>query len=326
METFLNVLFFAGGLVLIIFSANWLVDGASALARRFGISEMVIGLTIVGFGTSTPELSVNVFSAMSGATDIAIGNVVGSNVANILLILGISAIIFPIDVSKNTKWKEIPFSLMAALVLLIMALRFFVSGGSDCTPVLDFADGLILLSFFIIFMVYAFKVARNPDIAADVATSDKPVWRMMLLIVAGLAGLFFGGKFMVDGAVFIARMAGLSEKVIGLTIVAVGTSLPELATSVVAAIRKKGDIALGNVVGSNIFNVFFILGITALIRPLPVSASMITDLVVLAGTSMLLFISAVIIGTNRITRSEGVFFVVCYISYVVFLLTGGIEI
>lgn len=328
MTDFLYILAFAGGLVAIIFAANWLVDGASALARKLGISDIVIGLTIVAFGTSAPELTVNIFSAIKGNTDIAIGNILGSNIINIFLILGISAIIFPLKVQSNTKWKEIPFSLLAALVLAILVNSGLINGVFGAEG-LSRSGGLILLAFFAVFMVYTFSIARNnkPEVSVNETvvqglSKEKmiPVWKSLLLVFIGLAGLFLGGKFMVEGAVHLAEMIGLSQKVIGVTIVAIGTSLPELATSVVAALKKKADIAIGNVVGSNIFNVFFILGTTAVIRPLPFAPGMNFDVFVMMLASFILFLSTVVVGTNKITRSEGIVFVILYISYLIYCL------
>ncbi len=315
----INILFLFGGIVLILFSANWLVDGASALAKRFGISDMVVGLTIVGFGTSAPELTVNIFSALKGTTDIAIGNVLGSNISNILLILGVSAIIFPISIQANTKWKEIPFSLLAIVVLGIMANSLFIEG-TPTGNLITRGDGLILLCFMIIFLVYTFGIARH-SVNAIAQTSDVKsigVKKASILVLIGLIGLFFGGKYLVAGAVEFAKILGMSEKVIGLTIIAIGTSLPELATSVVAALKKKSDIAIGNIIGSNIFNVFFILGTTAIIQPIRIDTPINFDIGIALLSSILLFISTITFKKKRIDRIEGIIFIsiyVCYITY-----------
>jgi cation:H+ antiporter len=314
----LDAVYVLGGITLIILSANWLVTGASAFAKRFGVSDLVIGLTIVGLGTSAPELTVNLFSAIKGSTDIAIGNILGSNIANILLILGLSAAIFPITISNTTKWKEIPFSLLAILVLAIVSNDIFLNGADK--NMISRGDGAILICFILIFIVYAFEMARKEKINSIPAENKNsmPIWKSIALIFVGLVGLFFGGKYLVDGAIQIARVIGMSEKVIGLTIIAIGTSVPELATSVVAAFKKNTDIAIGNVIGSNIFNVFFILGTTATIRPLPFDVSINFDVFIAMLASVLLFLTTVTIGQKRITRLEGLIFVALYISYILY--------
>ncbi len=313
----LNALFLIGGLALIIFAAGWLVDGASALARRLGISDMVIGLTIVAFGTSAPELTVNIFSAISGSTDIAIGNVLGSNITNIFLILGVSALVAPIPISSTTRWKEIPLSLLGALVLGFMANDVILDGAS--TNLVSVVDGWVLLCFMAIFMVYTFEMARNTP-PGEIEARHMPLWKGFGLVITGLAGLFFGGKYMVEGAVNLATLMGMSERVIGLTIVAVGTSLPELATSVVAAMKRKMDIAIGNVVGSNIFNVFFILGLTALLKPLPFHPNSNFDLMAVIIASVILFLTGMRSQHSSITRGHGLLFLGCYIAYLFFLI------
>lgn len=316
----LNYLFLLGGIALIIFSANWLVSGASSLAKRFEISDLVIGLTIVAFGTSAPELTVNIFSALQGSVDIAIGNVLGSNIANIFLIVGISAIIFPLAIQKNTTWKEIPLSLLAAVVLGIIANDRLI----DNSPAGNFVsrvDGLVLLAFFIIFLVYTIEIARNQkNEETDEETKVLAPGRAIFYVLAGLAGLYFGGKFLVEGAVNIAREVGLSERIIGLTIVAIGTSLPELATSVTAALKKKADIAIGNIVGSNIFNIFFILGVTSVIQPLPFNTDSNLDIMVTILASLLLFLTTLTIGKKRVDRVEGAVFVILYAGYITYAL------
>ena len=241
----LDFIFLIGGIALIIFSANWLVNGASALAKKYGVSDLVIGLTIVAFGTSAPELTVNVFAALEGSTDIAIGNVLGSNIANILLIVGVSAVIFPLTIKRNTTWKEIPLSLLAAIVLGFLANDVVIDGADE--SLLSRIDGLVLICFFAIFMFYTADMAKNsPEILLDDEIVPKPIWKCLLLIVGGLLGLYFGGDFMVDAAVNIANRFGMSEKLIGVTIIALGTSVPELATSVVAAMKKYGLVLADN--------------------------------------------------------------------------------
>ncbi len=315
----IDIISLIGGFLVIILSAGWLVDGASSLAKRLGISDIVIGLTIVAFGTSSPELTVNIFSAVSGATDIAIGNIIGSNICNILLILGVSSLIYPLAINNNTKWKEIPLSLLAAVVLLIMTNDMVLNSDAS-SNFLSRGDGLVLLCFMMIFLSYTYILALKGVADIEEHVEILSVWKSILLVFAGLAGLFLGGKYLVAGAVDIARMIGISEKVIGLTIVAVGTSLPELATSAVAAYKKKTDIAVGNVIGSNIFNIFFVLGITSVIRPLPFSSTINMDIAVCIAASLLLFLTTMSFKRSSIDRVEGIFFLFLYVSYLVYLV------
>jgi len=316
----LNILYLVGGLVVIILGANGLVSGASSLAKRLKIPDLVIGLTIVSIGTSAPELAISVISAISGNTDIAVGNIVGSNIVNILFILGVSAIIYPLTVQKNTQYKEIPLAVLAIVLVAIMGNDVFF----DKAPqnMLTRIDGLVLLSFFIIFMYYTFQITTQDDAPAE-SIEQQPLWKSVLYVIIGVAGLFLGGKYFVEGAVAVARILGMSDAVIGLTIVAVGTSLPELATSVVAAFQKKSDIAIGNVVGSNIINVFLILGITATIRPLPLHPLANIDLMVAILAALFLFLATFVVGKREIKRVEGIFFVACYVFYLAFLIISN---
>ncbi|OIO53050.1 sodium:proton exchanger [Candidatus Peregrinibacteria bacterium CG1_02_54_53] len=283
------VLFLIIGFVLLVKGADWLVEGASALAKRFGISDLAIGLTIVAFGTSAPELVVNIVASAQGASDIAIGNVVGSNIANILLILGISAMITPVIVQRSTVRKEIPFSLLAAVLLFVMANDALVDGLSYSA--LSRSDGLALLGFFVIFLAYT--AGLQLESSKGLEDGKKPISPTIAfaMVILGFGGLVAGGKLTVDSAVTIARSLGLSEALIGLTVVAIGTSLPELATSAVAAFKKKVDIAVGNIVGSNIFNIFLVLGVSATIRPLPFSPASNADLMMVIIATVLLFIA-----------------------------------
>lgn len=315
----LSVLFLAGGLLLTLTSANWLVVGSSSIAKRFNVSDLAIGLTVVALGTSTPELAINIFSAVEGSTDLAVGNVLGSNIANILLILGISALIHPLHVTRNTTWKEIPLSFLAALVLGIMANDNWLDPTFNGNFI-SRTDGMVLLCFLAIFLVYTFEIARSSAEPVE-KVEVMPLWKCTGLTVAGVAGLFLGGKLLVDGAVEVSRMFGMSERVIGLTIVAIGTSLPELATSVVAAIKGKTDLAVGNVVGSNILNIFLVLGFTAMIRPLPFELpAMNHDLGLVILASLLLFASTVLISVKKISRWEGGVFLGLYVAYLVSLV------
>ncbi|MFH1388095.1 MAG: calcium/sodium antiporter [Patescibacteria group bacterium] len=314
----ITYILFIIGFFLLIKGADFLVDGSASIAKKLKISSIVIGLTIVAFGTSAPEFIVNIFASVQGNTEIAIGNILGSNIANILLILGISAIIYPITAKKNTVLKEIPLSLLAAVVLGIMANDMIIDGAgfSGITRI----DGLILLSFFIIFLCYTFWITKSEK---DIIKEEIKVFsysKAILFIILGLAGLVVGGKWIVDGAVQIAEFFNISQSLIGLTIVTIGTSLPELVTSVMAVYKKQSDIAIGNVVGSNIFNIFWILGASAIIRPLPFNTSFNGDIAMTIFASIVLFL-VMFIGKKRvIERWQGVFMVTTYIGYIVFLV------
>ena len=309
---------FVIGFVILIIGANWLVDGSASLAKRFNISNLVIGLTVVAFGTSSPELAVNIFASEAGSTDIAIGNILGSNIFNILLILGVSAVIYPLTVHRNTTWKEIPFSLLAAVVLALAANDAFLDGTSF--SILSRSDGLILLSFFIIFIYYTYNTAKTSTEEGLVEIKMFPEWKSLLMVLAGLVMLIFGGKWIVDGAVKMATVFGMTEAVIGLTIVAAGTSLPELATSAVAAYKKNTDIAIGNVVGSNIFNIFLVLGISAVYSPLPFSPENNIDIGMVILSSILLFALIFVGKRHQLTRSEGIAFLILFVGYMSYLI------
>ncbi|MFA6244955.1 MAG: calcium/sodium antiporter, partial [Candidatus Hydrogenedentales bacterium] len=284
----LTYVLLAVGFVVLIKGADWLVDGAATLARVMGISDLVIGLTIVAFGTSLPELIVSVLAASRGNTGIAIGNVVGSNIANILLIVGIAAIINPVRAGQGTARKEIPFCLLAAVLVGILPNDTFFDHGA--VNYIGRIDGLVLMCFFLVFLYYVFEIIRS-DSSQRVESDAKreSIVRPILKVVAGLVGLILGGRWVVNGAVAVAQMLHVGEDVIGLTVVAVGTSLPELATSAVAAYRKNSDIAIGNIVGSNIFNVFFVLSVTGILHPIPMEMRNNIDIVCMISVTLLLF-------------------------------------
>lgn len=308
------------GLAILIAGAEALVRGATSLARRLGITPLVIGLTVVAFGTSTPELFVNIYSAFKGASDIAIGNIIGSNIANILLILGLSAMIIPLSVKKNTVWKEIPFALLAVVLVFLMGNDALF----DRVPFneLTRTDGFSFIAIFIIFMYYIVSIAKesgNNDGA--IKTHSIPV--SLSFIVGGIAALVWGGKLLVDSAIDLARLAGMSDALIGLTIVAVGTSLPELATSIIAALHKEEDIAIGNIVGSNIFNVFWILGVTSLILPLPFNPRVNVDVGMSIFATLLLFLAMFVGKKHKLERWQGVMFVALYAVYIGYLIMRG---
>jgi cation:H+ antiporter len=316
----LTYLLFVAGFIILIKGAAWLVDGSASVARRFGISEIVVGLTIVSMGTSTPELVVSVFSSLKGNPEIVVGNVVGSNIVNILFILGLSAVIFPLTVKKNTTYKEIPFALLSALIIMIM-------GGDtlfdfENSAVVTTGDGLVLLGFFAIFMYYIFAIAKQEPVPGDKA-EVLPLWKSVVMITLGLIALVFGGRWIVDGATEIAMQFGVSNSLIGLTVVAIGTSLPELATSAVAAYKKNTDIAIGNVVGSNIFNAFFILGVSSLIQPVPVLPRNIVDFAMNILASVLLFVFLFIGKRHILERWQGAAFIMIYVAYIVYLVKLG---
>jgi len=318
----LTYLLFVVGFVLLIKGADFLVDGSSSIARRFHVTDLVIGLTVVAFGTSMPELFVNLIASIKGDTDIAIGNVLGSNICNIFLILGVSSIIYPLSVTKGTVWKEIPLSLLAAVLLGILANDHLIDKSTSST--LTRIDGLVFLSFFIIFLYYSFSIAKSIEgMEEHVPARQYGLGKSVLLVISGLIALSVGGKWIVDGAVYMARSLGMSQSLIGLTIVAVGTSLPELATSAVAAYKKNAEIAVGNVVGSNIFNIFFVLGISSLIKPLPFQTKNNIDIVMVIFASLLLFFSMFTGKKRSLDRWEGIVFIFLYAGYLTFLIIQG---
>ena len=310
-----DILFLIGGLALILVGANALTDGSAAVAKRFGISDLVIGLTIVASGTSAPELVISVLSAIDGSAEMSIGNVVGSNIFNVLMIIGCTALVLPIKVERSIMTNEIPLVILSALVLTFCANDVLLDGASE--NVVSRTDGLVLLMFFLIFMRYTFAIAKSGADAggADAAVKQMPGWKSAMFIVGGLAGLIFGGQLFVDGASGIARAWGVSESVIGLTLVAGGTSLPELATSITAALKKNPGIAIGNVIGSNLFNLFFVLGCSATIVPLPMGNIGNFDMAVLVGSSVLFWLVGWFFRKRTITRLEGALMVACYVAY-----------
>lgn len=318
-----NILFLAAGLVLILGGANFLTDGASALARRIGVSDLIIGLTIVAFGTSAPELVITVLSALEGSTEIAVGNIVGSNILNILLILGITALIRPVKVESSLLNNDIPLVVLSSLVLLAMGNAPLLDGAA--LSQLTRLDGVLLLLFFAVFMRYTFAQARkttapDPLQQAGAETKSLPAWRSVVYVVGGLAALLFGGNLFVDGASGLARIMGVGEAVIGLTVVAIGTSLPELATSVVAAMKNKAGLAVGNVIGSNIFNAFFVLGCGASVRPLQFGSIGNFDLLAMTVASVLFWVFARFYKRRTIARAEGALLLGLYGIYMAVVL------
>ena len=314
----LTYILFVIGFVLLISGANILVEGSASIAKKLNISSIVIGLTIVAFGTSAPEFIVNIFASVQGNTEIAIGNIIGSNIVNIFLILGVSSIIYPLATQENTVWKEIPLSLLAAILLGVMVNDTLIDGGtfSGLTRI----DGIVFLSFFIIFLYYTFGISKVSGENTDLEIKEMSYLKSSLYIVGGLLGLVFGGKWIVDGAIKIAEGFNVSQSLIGLTVVAIGTSLPELATSAVAAYKKQSDIAIGNVVGSNIFNIFWILGFSSVINPLPFSKDSAIDVIMTIVASLILFLIMFIGKKHTVERWQGVIMILIYIGYVAYLI------
>ncbi len=319
----LTYLFFLVGFVLLIKGADILVIGASAIAKHYHISDMVIGLTIVSLGTSMPELIVSIVSAFKGSADLAIGNVLGSNVANILLILGISALFYSLPIKENTMLIEIPFSLTAVLLLGFLANASLFMDRSQL--MLSRIDGLLLLFFFSLFMAYIYRLALQSSVLEESDASGRPLAlrNAGLYVLGGVIGLFLGGQWVVNGAVKIATAFGVSQSLIGLTIVAVGTSLPELVTSAMAAYRKNTDIAVGNVVGSNIFNILWILGLSSLIRPLAFDVLNNMDILMVIFASSLLLLGLAVGKKYIINRWKGVGFLLVYVTYIGYLIQRG---
>lgn len=309
------------GFVLLIKGADIFVEAASSLARRLRVSDLAVGLTVVAFGTSLPELAVNTTASIQGNAGITIGNIVGSNICNILLILGVAGVICPLVVTRSTVWKEIPMSLLAAVVVGVAANDCLIDGAA--ASVLSRADGLILLCFFGIFLYYTAGIARNfQGVESAVPKATLSLKRIGVMIAIGFVVLIVGSQWVVDGAVKMATALGISESVIGLTVVAVGTSLPELATSAAAAYRKNPDIAVGNVVGSNIFNIFFILGISAVIRPVPFAPGSNFDIGALVISSVLLFLCMFTGRRHVLERWQAGVFLVGYILYILIITLG----
>lgn len=314
------ILFFLGFLFLIK-GADLLVDGSSSIAKKFNISNLVIGLTVVAFGTSAPELVVNSIAALDGKTSLAFGNILGSNIANVLLILGVSASIYPLTVHRNTVWKEIPFSLLAVVVVGLMANDVLIDKAE--ARIITRSEGLTLMGFFFIFLYYTIGMAKSNKAEVVEEVEQYSTGKSIIMVILGLIGLVLGGEWIVNGAVTIALYFGLSESLIGLTIVSIGTSLPELATSAMAAYRQKSDIAIGNVIGSNIFNIFWILSISSTITPIPLKTASNFDIGVLILANLMLFFSLFTGRRHTLDRWQGIFFLIFYASYITYIVFRG---
>lgn len=322
MEILTSSLLIVVGFVLLIKGADYLVSGASSLAKRFNVPDIAIGLTIVAMGTSAPELVVNIISGRDGYDGVVFGNIIGSNIFNMFLILGVAAIIYPISVQKNSLFKEIPYSLFATLIFFILVNDVLLFGAVENT--LSAGDSIILLVLFSLFLVYIFFNLKKETTSEE--QEEIEIYgslKTTLMIIGGLAGLTFGGRLIVDNAVEIARYFDVSEKLIGLTILAAGTSLPELATTAVAALHKKSDLAVGNIIGSNIFNLLLVLGASGLVssagNPLVFDTVMNTDLYVIMGGTLMLFLFMYTFSKYKLDRAEGILYVTCFFSYTWYL-------
>ena len=304
------------GFFVLIKGADWMVDGASALAKKHKISDLAIGLTIVAFGTSAPELVVNTVASFKGHQDIVFGNIIGSNNFNLFIILGISGLITPLLVQTSTVKFEIPISLLAAVVLFVMVNDVFMDSGNT----LSRFEGFVLLVFFCGFLYYVYSQLKNSTDEGKIDVKEMKGTKIAILIIAGLAGLIAGGKLVVDNAIQIAHTLGISEKIIGLTIVALGTSLPELATSAIAAFKKKADIAVGNIIGSNIFNIFLILGVSSIIRPIKYTLSFNTDIAVLVTGTIFLLLALFTGVRKKLNRWQAAILLISYIAYTFYLV------
>lgn len=305
------------GFVLVVKGADFLINGASSLAKRFQISELVIGLTVVAFGTSAPELVVNIFSSIGGKNELVLGNVIGSNIFNTFLILGIAALIYPLSVKRHAVRREIPFSMIVTLILFFMVNDHLLFNTEENQ--LSRIEALILLVFFAGFLYYSFLQSKQKTTAAEeIKLFSLP--KTWIFILLGIGGLFFGGKLVVDNAVIIARKLHVSDKLIGLTIVSMGTSLPELATSAVAAYKKRCDLAVGNVVGSNIFNFLLILGTSGSISPILYDPVFNFDMAVFGLGTLVLFAAMFTLKRRKLDRFEAFILLVIYVSYMVYII------
>jgi cation:H+ antiporter len=320
----LDFVFLIFGFVLLIKGADIMVDGSASIAKKFGVSALVIGLTIIAFGTSAPELIVNVMSSIEGSSDIGMGNIIGSNISNILLILGVSAIFATIKVDTSIIRKQIPFSILAVLALFVLVNASFFDGIDN--NYLTRSGGIILLMFFSIFIYYTFSNIKSNSSSVISEVSGAPVyknWKSTLMIVGGAIALFFGGRFIVQSSVSIAEIFGLSEALIGLTVVAIGTSLPELAASVSAARKNQTEMAVGNIIGSNIFNILWVLSISSIIRPIEYNPAINSDMIFLIFVSLLLFPLIYLGKKRKFTKNDGYILVAMYIIYLIFVIIRG---
>lgn len=309
------------GLALILIGANFLTEGASDLAKRMRVSEFVIGLTIVAMGTSMPEFVVSFMSALEGNADIAVGNIVGSNLFNVLFILGVTALLVPLRYTRDNLKKDIPFGILGSVVLFIVASDTLIEG--TATNTISRSEGILMLGFFAVFMIYTIYSAQGPRHnrrKKEPFRIKRPLWLSLLMVAGGLGGLIYGGDLFLDNAVLLAERMGISQSVIAVTLLAGGTSLPELSASLVSALKKKPGMALGNVIGSNIFNIFFILGASATVSPLTTGGIIPADMLAVVGSSVLLALCAYLFRKAAIDRTEAVIFLLIYVAYIYWLL------
>lgn len=307
------------GFFALIYGANWLVNGASSLAKKYNVSDLVIGLTIVAFGTSAPELVVNSVASYNGLSDIVLGNIIGSNNFNLFIILGIASLVYPISVQKSTANVEIPISLFTAVILLVLANDFYLGSNTIISRV----DSLIMLVVFAGFLFSIFKQMKN-ERPEELSFMPKSNVAIFALIIAGFFGLIVGGKLVVDNAILVAKSLHVSEKIIGLTIIAAGTSLPELLTSVVAAMKKNSDIAIGNVIGSNIFNVLLVIPISGLLNPIVYNSNFDIDVFILIGGTLFVIGVLAFSKSKKITRLHGLILLCFYLIYTGYLVSKEI--
>lgn len=320
MDIFIQILILIGGLLLILFGANYLVDGSSSIAKKSGLSEFVIGLTIVGIGTSTPEMVVSFLSSFQGKADMAIGNIVGSNIFNTMLILGITALISPLVITKSNLRRDIPLNIAVAMLLILLGMNHTLTGkGVDQ---LSRADGAIMLAIFAVYMWYTFKSSDSAEDAGGEGIKEYSTLGSIALVIGGLAALIIGGRLFVNSATEIAKLAGVSDKFIAITVMAAGTSMPELATCVVAAMKGRGQLALGNVLGSNISNILLILGGSALINPLSFSGMTVVDLGAVLSCSVFILLSAYTFRKKRLDKVEGAILLLMEAGYMWYLIAN----
>ena len=308
MEMILSILLLAAGFALLVKGADWFVGGASGIAARLGIPQLVIGLTIVAMGTSAPEAAVSITAALKDSADITVGNVVGSNIMNILIILGLASTLTTIAVAKSTMFREIPFMILTTVMLLVLGLDGAIT----------LMDGVILWGLFLLYLGYLFRMAKNGEADVEEIDTDRPLWKSAIWTVVGLVLIIAGSNVAVEAATTIARVLGMSERLIGLTIVALGTSLPELFTSVSAAKRGNADIAIGNIVGSNVFNILFVVGTSALVTPIPFAAAFRTDALIAVGAAVLLLVCC--LHRSRVSRKSGLTMLGVYAAYFMVVL------
>ncbi len=321
MAIFLDIFMLIGGIVVAVVGANILVDGASSIAHKLKVSSLIIGMTVVAFGTSMPEFAVNIFSSIHRNTGLAISNILGSNIFNILIILGIATFIKVLPVHKNTISRDIPMNLLAAILVGVVGNKLLINGIGESA--IFPTDGIVFICLFIIFLYYTFYHLKPDDSEGEAHIKKMNYVKAIILIILGLGGLIAGGELIVNGATKLAKSAGMADHMVGLLIVGPGTSIPELLTSLIAIRKGKVDLAVGNVVGSNIFNIFFILGLSSVIYPLPLHTELNIAVLVTIGASLLLFIFTFMSKNSKLTRPRGALFIVLYLAYIAYMLLGN---